>query len=68
MGKGNVMINRLGKWIGPLENHSDMLAHLIDIDFRTVDINTLVKNLPCYLGNINRVIHTIKTAEIGRFP
>ena len=65
MGKGNVAINRLGKWIGPLEDHADVLTHLVNVDIRTIDVYSLVKNLPCYLGNINRIIHTVETAEIG---
>ena len=68
MSKSDIAVDRLSKWIWTLEDHSDMLAHLIDIDFWTVDVNASVEDLTCDLGNINGIIHPIETAKIGRFP
>ncbi len=42
-----------------------MCWHLCKRDIRTIDAHSFWYNLPC-LSNINRIIHTIKTAEIGR--
>ena len=55
MGKSDVTVDRLGKGIWSLEDHSDVFTHLINIDFWTVDINPLVEDLTCYLGNINGI-------------
>lgn len=58
-------VDRLGKGIWSLEDHSDVLTHLIDVNFWTVDINPLIEDLTCDLSNINGIIHTVETAEVG---
>ena len=65
MGKSDIAVDRLGKGIWALEDHSNVLTHLIDIDFWTVDVNPLIEDLTCDLSNINGIIHTVETAEVG---
>ena len=65
MSKSDITIDRLGKWIWSLEDHSDVLTHLINIDFWTVNVNSLIEDLTCDLGNINSIIHTVETAKVG---
>ena len=65
MGKSDVAVDRLGKGIWSLEDHSDMFTHLINIDFWTVNINSLIEDLTCDLSNINGIIHAIETAKVG---
>ncbi len=56
----------LANGLGPLEDY-DVFTHFCKRWYQTDWRSFLVKNLPRYLGNINRVIHTVETAEIGRF-
>ena len=57
--KGNVSVDRLGKWIWTLENHSNMFTHFINIDITCIDIDALIKDLSSNLSNINRIIHSV---------
>ena len=65
MRKGDVAINRFGKRIWSLKDHSDMLPHFIDIDIWAINVNTFIPDLTSDLSNVNRIIHPIQAAKIG---
>ena len=48
---GDVVVDRLGKGVGPLEDHADAPAHLDRIDLRAVDVVAVVEDLALDRGS-----------------
>ena len=59
----DVIENRFGKWVRPLEDHSDPLSQRNDIEARVVYILTIQERLPLDSHAGDQVVHAVETAQ-----
>ena len=48
-----------------MENHPNVLAHFINIDIWTINIDSFIPNFTRYTRNIDGIIHPVQTTKVG---
>ena len=60
---GDVVVDRLGERVGPLEHHPDAAAHLDRVDVGRVEVVAVVVDLAATVGALDQVVHPVEAAK-----